>query len=214
MSRVQADVDHVEERRLVDAAEARFDCNGYHGTSIRQIAADAGCSSTAFYDHFRSKQSLLLEIIDATLTTAVAQTEAAVALAGDDPLGRLEAAVWAQCDFHIRYQRGWRVAESQWCNLDASDRDRLARKRFRSAEIMAEIIGEGAANGLFAVDEPEAAGVAVSTMCGAIGSWCDGRRDAPRRVMKTYCELAARMVGADPSEVGRPRNLASVPTAA
>jgi AcrR family transcriptional regulator len=215
MSRVQAIVDPVEERRLVDAAEARFDCDGYQRTSIRQIAADAGCSSTAFYDHFRSKQSLLLEIIDAALTTAVAQTEAAVALAGDDPLGRLEAAVWAQCDFHIRYQRGWRVAESQWLHLDADDRDRLARKRCRSAQIISEIVGEGAAAGVFAVDEPEAAGVAVSTMCGAIGSWYEpGKQHSPRRVMKTYCELAARMVGADPSEVGRARTLASVPSAA
>jgi AcrR family transcriptional regulator len=206
MSRVQAIVDHVEERRLVDAAEARFDCDGYHGTSIRQIAADAGCSSTAFYDHFRSKQSLLLEMIDATLTAAVAQTEAAVALAGDDPIGRLEAAVWAQCDFHIRYQRGWRVAESQWFNLEAADRERLAGKRVRSAQIISDIV---------AVDEPDAAAVAVSTMCGAIGSWYEpGGRDTPRRMVKTYCELAARMVGADPSELGRSRSLESVPSAA
>jgi AcrR family transcriptional regulator len=207
MSRVQATADHVEARRLVCAAEARFDSDGYHGTSIRKIVADAGCSCAAFYDHFPSKQALLLEIIDATLTTAVAQIEAAVALAGEDPLGRLEAAVWAQCDFHIRYRRAWRVAESEWLNLNDADRDRLAVKRVRSVEIISEIIGDGAAGGIFDVDEPAATGVAVSTMCGAIGSWYEsGGRYTPRRVTKVYCDLAARMVGADPSRVGRPRS--------
>ena len=206
MSRIQAAADHVEQRRLLHAAEARFDSVGYYGTSIRKIVADAGCSCAAFYDHFPSKQALLLEIIDATFTTAVAQIEAAVALAGEDALGRLEAAVWAQCDFHIRYGRAWRVAESEWFNLSAADRDRLAVKRARSVEIISEIIGEGAAGGAFDVDEPAATGAAVSTMCGAIGSWYEpGGRHTPRRVTKLYCDLAARMVGADLSSAGRPR---------
>jgi len=128
-------------------------------------------------------------------------------LAGEDALGRLEAAVWAQCDFHIRYGRAWRVAESEWFNLSAADRDRLAVKRARSVEIISEIIGEGAAGGAFDVDEPAATGAAVSTMCGAIGSWYEpGGRHTPRRVTKLYCDLAARMVGADLSSAGRPRN--------
>src|SRR5436305_14597266 len=110
MSRVQALTDHFARQRLIDAALSRFDQDGYRATSIRQIAADVGCSVAAFYAHFTSKQALLLEILDGIYTAAIAEVETAVALAGDDPAGRLEAAVWAQCERQMRRRRACRVA--------------------------------------------------------------------------------------------------------
>jgi AcrR family transcriptional regulator len=212
MSRAQAVVDHVVARRLVDAAAVCFDRDGYHRTSVRQIAMDAGCSVAVLYEHFRSKQALLFEFIDAAYTAAVIQIEAAVALAGDDPAGRLEAAVWAQCDFQMRYQRACRVAQSEWSHLDAGDRERLARKRVRAAQIVSEIMEEGAATGAFDVLDPEATSRALLTMCGAIGTWYDpGGHEVPRRIANTYCELAARMAGVDLSRVEEPQRLAAVP---
>src|ERR1700733_8665614 len=212
MSRAQAVVDHVVARRLVDAAAVCFDRDGYHGTSVRQIAMDVGCSVAVLYEHFRSKQALLLELIDAAYTAGVIQIEATVALAGEDPAGRLEAAVWAQCDFHMRYQRACRVAESEWLHLDAGDRERLARKRGRAAQIVSEIIEQGVATGAFDVLEPEATSRALLTMCGAIGTWYDpGGHEVPRRIANTYCELAARMAGVDLSRPEGPPRLAAVP---
>jgi AcrR family transcriptional regulator len=212
MSRVQAVVDHITKQGLIDAALAHFDRDGYHGTSIRQIAAHAGCSAGAFYEHFRSKRAILLEIIDATYTAASAEVEAAVALAGDDPANRLEAAVWAQCDFHMRFQRACRVAHAELLNLDAEDRERLLAKRVRLAQITYEIISEGTASGAFDVTQPEATTRALTTMCGAIGSWYDpGGHQVPRRIAQAYCELAARLAGVGVREARPARLMAAVP---
>ena len=39
---------------------------GYHGTSVRQIAAGAGLSVPGLYHHFPSKQALLVGIMNAS----------------------------------------------------------------------------------------------------------------------------------------------------
>ncbi len=212
MRRGQAPADYVVARRLVDTAGACFDRDGYHGTSVRQIAMDAGCSIATLYQYFGSKKALLLELIDATYTAGLIETEATVALAGEDPACRLEAAVWAQCDFHIRYQRACRVAQSEWLHLDANDRERLARKRVRAAEIVSDILEEGVVAGAFDVSEPEATSRALLSLCDAIATWYDpGEHEVPRRIANTYCELAARMAGVDLSRAAEARLLEVVP---
>jgi AcrR family transcriptional regulator len=196
MSRAQPVVDHVDVQRVVEVALARFERRGYQGTSIREIAAAAGLSIGALYDYFPSKQLILLEIIDATYTAAVAQMEAAVAAAGDEPARRLEAAVWAQCDFCTRAQRSCRVAEAELANLAPEYREAVLAKRVRLWQIFGEIIADGAARGAFDVKEPEAISRALSAMCVAIGDWYDpGGHEVPRQIAQTYCELAERMAG-------------------
>jgi AcrR family transcriptional regulator len=196
MSRAQIAVDHIAGQRLLDVAADRFDRHGYHGTSVREIAAEAGLSAKDFYKHFPSKQAVLREIVEATYAAAVVQTEAAVAAAGDDPAGQLEAAVWAECDVAIRCRRSWRIAETELINLDAEDRAHVQRQRERLGGILGEIIDHGAASGVFAVDEPRATSQALTTMCAAIGSWYDpGDHEVPRQIGEAYCELAWRMAG-------------------
>jgi AcrR family transcriptional regulator len=198
MSRVQAVVDHLAKQRLIDAALEQFDERGYRATSIRQIAAQAGCTASGFYEHFRSKQAILLEITDATYAAASAEVEAAVALAGDDPASRLDAAVWAQCEFQIRCRRACRVAHTELPNLQRDDRERLLAKRVRLAQITREIICDGAASGVFDVSQPEATTRALTKICGALGSSYDpGGHQVPRQIAQAHCELAARLAGVE-----------------
>ncbi len=61
---------------ILDAAVDAFAHNGYHGTSMADIAAAVGISATAVYRHFRNKQQLLgqclLVGLDDTLTRLAA----------------------------------------------------------------------------------------------------------------------------------------------
>ena len=49
--------------QLLDAAQSSFVTNGYGGTSIRDIASQAGYSQGAFYSNFSSKEDVLLELL-------------------------------------------------------------------------------------------------------------------------------------------------------
>lgn len=50
--------------RLVDTARHLFWSRGYHATGISRILADAGTGSGSLYHFFRSKEALLLAVLD------------------------------------------------------------------------------------------------------------------------------------------------------
>ena len=51
---------------------------GYHGTTMRRIAARSGVSVPAIYGHYESKQAILVRILDDALTDLEWRTAAAV----------------------------------------------------------------------------------------------------------------------------------------
>ncbi|MEA2155478.1 MAG: hypothetical protein QOE11_1618, partial [Solirubrobacteraceae bacterium] len=51
-------------RELLAAAERRFFEDGYHGTTLDDIADDAGYTKGAVYSTFRSKAGLFLALFD------------------------------------------------------------------------------------------------------------------------------------------------------
>lgn len=48
---------------IIEAAFELFVANGYHGTSMRQIAVKAGLALGGIYNHFAGKEELFLEVI-------------------------------------------------------------------------------------------------------------------------------------------------------
>lgn len=49
-------------RRLFETAVRRFQADGYEGTSLRQIATDAGVTQALLYRYFRSKEAIVAEL--------------------------------------------------------------------------------------------------------------------------------------------------------
>ena len=50
-------------RRLLEAAESRFESAGYEGASLAQIAQDSGLTTGAIYQHFSGKIGLLGDLV-------------------------------------------------------------------------------------------------------------------------------------------------------
>jgi AcrR family transcriptional regulator len=83
-------------RQILDATAALLRVRGFHGTSIRDIAAAARMTPGAIYSHFASKAALLLTIYREGVEVAAARVDAAVAAAAD-PRQQLIAA----CEAHL-----------------------------------------------------------------------------------------------------------------
>lgn len=62
-----AQIRKKSKEQILDAALALFAGNGYHKTSISQVAARAGVSKGLIYNYFESKDDLLREIITSAL---------------------------------------------------------------------------------------------------------------------------------------------------
>ena len=55
------------QKKILDAAELLFSQNGYHGTSLRAITAEAGVNVAAVNYHFGSKEALLQNVFERRL---------------------------------------------------------------------------------------------------------------------------------------------------
>jgi AcrR family transcriptional regulator len=82
---------------LLDAAAARFAEQGYHATTIRDVAAAAEMTPGAIYFHVPNKQALLLAVYEEGVQRIVDRVEKAAAKQGA-PWDRLTAAVEAHLE--------------------------------------------------------------------------------------------------------------------
>ena len=190
----QSETNELQVQTILHVALDRFHRDGYAATSMRSVAAAAHVSIRALYEIFPSKLALLSELVESAHDGLLLQTEAAVAAAGTDPVDRLEAAVWAQCDYCARHPKGVLLAVREMHHLDELTRHRIAGKRGRQQDLFVEVVRDGAAAGVFAVPEPAVVGRALFDLCASVpGSLGDGA--APRIVSQAYCDLAGRMTG-------------------
>ncbi len=63
-------------RDLLKAAEQRFGRDGYHATTLDDIAEDAGYTKGAVYSAYCSKAGLFLALLDAVIDRRLAETRA------------------------------------------------------------------------------------------------------------------------------------------
>lgn len=70
--------DHKREtrRRMLDTASRRFKTDGFDGSGIATLVADAGLTNGAFYGHFSSKDELIAEVMSDQLARQAEQLEA------------------------------------------------------------------------------------------------------------------------------------------
>lgn len=64
MSKIQAQKSERSQDAILDAALRLFSTQGYRGTSIREIAAEAGLSTGNVYHHFPDKEALFRTLLD------------------------------------------------------------------------------------------------------------------------------------------------------
>ncbi|QEC50620.1 TetR/AcrR family transcriptional regulator [Baekduia soli] len=186
------------EQVLVAALES-FVQRGYHGTTIRQVAARAGVSVPGLYHHFPSKLALVETLLEGTMDDLIAGTEAALAEAGPDPVDRFSAVVVAHVRFHTDRPEESFVGNTELRSLSPASLRRVVAKRDRQEEIFTAVVAEGVAAGAFHVDAVREASRAVVTMCTAVANWYhrDGALDADQ-IVEIYRRLALNLVGVAP----------------
>lgn len=156
---------------ITRAARESFAERGYHGSSIRDIAARAGLSLSALYHWHASKQELLTALIEESTEEYFRRCDDALRDAGDDPAARLGALVRATVEYRISRQVESTIAASEWRNLDPVDRERLDGMRAAATRLWTDIVADGVARGVFACEHPDDARRAVVASCNAIAQW-------------------------------------------
>lgn len=75
----------MDKSDIRSAALLRFSQQGYHGTTLRQLANDLGVTPAAFYYYYTTKDELLTELVEGILTRDLARVRE-IRAANDDSL--------------------------------------------------------------------------------------------------------------------------------
>lgn len=186
----------IGEKVLLDAALDAFVEKGFHGTSMRDIAARAGASVSHAYYYFPAKRDILWRIMAGITSELIAALKTAANGAGSDPAMRLEAIVRAHVLLHTKRQDESFVGNTELRSLGPRDRRRLVALRDQVSSIFKAAIGAGLRQKVFSCDRPAEANLAIVTMCTAVADWYRAEGPvSPEEMADRYAAIALRMVG-------------------
>lgn len=215
-----ADPEVAADEVIVEAAiEAMFE-NGYHGTSVREIADRAGMSVANVYYYFPSKHDLLFRFMEGSAEQLLGQLEAMLADAEADPRARLAEAVRLFVQRHTIRQAAAFVAATELRALEPEARKVVIDRRNAIEALFRQVVREGAEAGEFHVDDVAMAVRAILDMASSVSSWYrpDGSLGGDE-IADRYVGFALAIVGAArptngssaPGRTGRSRRAAATP---
>ena len=183
--------------RLLDAALALFARDGFAGTSIRDIAAEAGLTSAALYAHFASKEHVLAELVRAGHDEHHTQLRRAL-LDGGTPTEQLRRVVAAHVRFHAEHPVLATVCNNELHALPLALVAPALALRTQSERLLQDIVERGVALGEFDPPHVWMTVAAIGGMGIRVAAWySDDAGFAVDDVADTYAELAIRMVRGD-----------------
>ncbi|WP_295137937.1 TetR/AcrR family transcriptional regulator [uncultured Reyranella sp.] len=187
------------------AAFAQFAERGYPVVTVRDIMKACGLTQGALYNHFKSKDELLHDIIASTQGELERQCQQAVAGAGGDPRAELAAFVRVYVMRHCRLRIEALVANREIGWLDSARVADIRRSRRAIRDIVVTILEHGVERGVF--DPPRVDGkhdlkaiaMALLDQCTHVSMWYGPGGDLTEEQMaKLYTDMALRVVGAAP----------------
>jgi AcrR family transcriptional regulator len=198
-----------EQRPPIEAIRAaafkQFAERGYPVVTVRDIMKACGLTQGALYNHFKSKDELLHDIISSTQGELERLTQQAVASAGDDPRAKLAAFVRVYVMRHCRLRVEALVANREIGWLDAGRVADIRRSRRAIRDVVVGILRQGVETGRF--DPPltggrldlKAIAMALLDQWTHVSMWYGpGGEIAEEEMARLYADMALRAVGARP----------------
>jgi len=198
-----------EQRPPIEAIRAaafqQFAERGYPVVTVRDIMKACGLTQGALYNHFKSKDELLHDIIASTQGELERICQQAVAGAGDDPRAKLAAFVRVYVMRHCRLRVEALVANREIGWLDAARVADIRRSRRAIRDVVVGILRQGVGSGLF--DPPltggrqdlKAIAMALLDQWTHVSMWYGpGGEIAEEEMAQLYADMALRAVGARP----------------
>ena len=183
---------------VMAAAIAGFVETGYHGATMRSLAQRAGMSVPGVYHHYRSKQDLLVAVLDLTMADLLERTRAARD-EGRTPTERIALIVESLALFHMHRRELAFIGASEMRSLEPANRLRIAALRNDVQHLLDHEIAQAVAEGSLTTASPRVGARAIATMCTSLPQWfnADGPVSA-EEIAADYAEFALGLLGHRP----------------
>ncbi|MFR9807146.1 TetR/AcrR family transcriptional regulator [Pseudonocardia sp. RS010] len=197
---------YTHDRTLPDVLDAALDVFvrfGYHGTTVRAIAAKAGLSVPGLYHHYPSKQEILATLLRMSNEDVMARSRAALADAGDDPRDRFTALV-ENIVLYMTHRRRLARAAREIHVLDEPYRSQHVALRDELERMVLREVEAARACGRFSTPDAHGATRAVLVLCQGVADWYTvGGPQRPAEIAAQYVGFALAIVGDHRSAVER-----------
>lgn len=184
--------------RILLAGLKLFGADGYHATSIRDIAAAGGIQSASLYSHFASKEAILGELVFIGHDAHHQILLRALVDAGAGPSEQLRSLIAAHVAAHCRYADLAIVTNLEHRHLSPAVVAPALALRERSVQLLADVVERGMTQAVFdVIDLPITLGALGGLGLSAlIGYRAGGAVGTPEEVGASYAELALRLLKA------------------
>ncbi|MFI0450793.1 TetR/AcrR family transcriptional regulator [Actinomadura sp. 6N118] len=157
-------------RRIRSAAIGLFAERGFHGTGIRDIAAQSGVTLSSLYHHFGSKDDLLVAIMIASTEPLRRAAEEACQVLQPPP-ERLAMLIEQHVWVHVTDRLAKIVSDTELRALSGERRERVLDLRDSYEGIWRRTVEDGVAAGTFTVPNAKVLTIGLLEMCTAVSHW-------------------------------------------
>lgn len=194
------EVDETPAReRILVAANQLFSEQGYDGTPVSRIAAQAGMTTPNLYWHFSSKEELLFALLERMYVDWYEGVRAVIPDGTADV--RLAAFVREYVRTQLRTSEGRSYSYATLLtSLGKEWRSELRKIERQINGLLREILQQGVDEGAFHVRDVKIAAFAISNACEYVFSWYKPSGELTEDVVcDTYVDMMLSLVGAAPS---------------
>ncbi len=186
--------------RIRREAATLYRKNGFHGTSMQDLATVVGITKSSLYHHYPSKQALLSEIVEATVAR-VAPLVRAAAESDRPAVERLHLAVHLHTVEAIRDQDAVACFIEEGRHLDSVYLEPHIAKRDLYEQYFRRILQEGVTSGEFRPLDVPLTAMAILGLCNSVVRWFrrEGKHTS-EEIANEFADLAVRGVIADPAD--------------
>ncbi|WP_378941747.1 TetR/AcrR family transcriptional regulator [Mesorhizobium sp. ANAO-SY3R2] len=141
--------------RIIEATLKLSNKQGFHATSLRDLAQASGLSMGGLYSYFDNKTTLLSMILGEVATTVNEVLEAAPEEIVGDPLEHLKWLIEAHIRLTEAMQPWFVFAYMEAKSFPTAERKMAVESEAATEEIFAGVLRNGVASGTFAISDVE-----------------------------------------------------------
>ncbi len=167
---------HETKNMILDAAAKLFDQQGYHKTTMREVADAVDLTIGTLYHYIKNKEDVLFEICD-RLTDEIEINSEINLREMKSPEKRIREIISSLLKFIVSHDHALSVFLKEHKNLSSAKFEIIRSKRKKYEAIVKNIIKEGIKNGDFSNADPKITATGLFGMCNWAAYWlkADGR---------------------------------------
>ncbi|HEY5674267.1 MAG TPA: TetR/AcrR family transcriptional regulator [Malonomonas sp.] len=163
--------DTVSRREIIlQQAAHLFREKGYPGANLRELARRAGIQGGSIYHHFASKQEILFQLMDQTMSDMIERLTQQL-VGAQTPLEKLRRTIHFHIEYHVTGPDQTYITDEELRNLEPENYLKVVAKRDRYQKIIEQIMSDGKAKEGWQLDEPKLYTRALIKMCAGVSTW-------------------------------------------